>query len=119
MMEKRQKSPYEVIVDYLEESYTEARAAEDIEIMIRLSRAILAFQIDTTDSAEDIFTERALEKYYYGEIIHPLSGSETCCETCHYHDEYSWVCCNPNSPRRGGFTSDASVCGDWAERVNY
>lgn len=35
-----------IILDYLENSYTGARMMDDIELMCRLSRAILAFSYD-------------------------------------------------------------------------
>jgi hypothetical protein len=35
-----------VILDYLENSYTGARMLDDVELMCRLSRAILAFSYD-------------------------------------------------------------------------
>jgi hypothetical protein len=36
----------QVILDYLEHSYTGARMMDDVELMCRLSRAILAFSYD-------------------------------------------------------------------------
>jgi hypothetical protein len=36
----------EIILDYLEKSYTGARMMDDVELMCRLSRAILAFSYD-------------------------------------------------------------------------
>ena len=35
-----------IILDYLENSYTGARMMDDVELMCRLSRAILAFSYD-------------------------------------------------------------------------
>ena len=35
-----------VVLDYLETAYVGARAMDDVEIMCRLSRAILAFSYD-------------------------------------------------------------------------
>lgn len=35
-----------IILDYLENSYTDARMMDDVELMCRLSRAILAFSYD-------------------------------------------------------------------------
>lgn len=35
-----------IILDYLENSYTGARMTDDVELMCRLSRAILAFSYD-------------------------------------------------------------------------
>lgn len=42
-MDNKQK---EIILDYLENSYTGARMMDDVELMCRLSRAILAFSYD-------------------------------------------------------------------------
>lgn len=36
----------QAIIDYLEHSYTGARMIDDVELMCRLSRAILAFSYD-------------------------------------------------------------------------
>lgn len=36
----------EIILDYLEKSYSDAKMMDDVELMIRLSRAILAFDYD-------------------------------------------------------------------------
>lgn len=38
-----------VILDYLENSYTGAKMMDDVELMCRLSRAILAFSYDNLE----------------------------------------------------------------------
>lgn len=38
-----------IILDYLENSYTGARMMDDVELMCRLSRAILAFSYDNME----------------------------------------------------------------------
>ena len=40
------KEQKKIILDYLENSYTGARMMDDVELMCRLSRAILAFSYD-------------------------------------------------------------------------
>lgn len=46
-MDNKQKK---VILDYLENSYTGARMMDDVELMCRLSRAILAFSYDDLEN---------------------------------------------------------------------
>lgn len=46
-MDNKQK---EIILDYLENSYTGARMMDDVELMCRLSRAILAFSYDDLEN---------------------------------------------------------------------
>ena len=36
----------QIILDYLEKSYSDAKFNDDVELMIRLTRAILAFNYD-------------------------------------------------------------------------
>ena len=39
----------EVILNYLEHSYSGAKMLDDVELMIRLTRAIIAFECDVFD----------------------------------------------------------------------
>ena len=56
-VEKQRK----IILEYLEDAYIGARKFDDMDTMLRLARAIVAFKSDLT---EDIFTEEVKEKYY-------------------------------------------------------
>ena len=38
------------------------------------------------------------------------------CSTCAYHDDFSWVCFNPESEDRADFTNEAHKCEYWAPR---
>ena len=35
------------------------------------------------------------------------------CETCAYHDDFSWVCFNPEAEDRANFTDNEHKCGCW------
>lgn len=37
------------------------------------------------------------------------------CETCKYHDSFSWVCFNPDSEHRADFTMNEDVCNEYAD----
>lgn len=50
---------YEIIKNYLENALTGAKMEDDLEMQLRLSRAIVAFEADTE---EDIFTDEFVEK---------------------------------------------------------
>jgi hypothetical protein len=50
-----------IIKDYLEHSYSGAKMMDDVESMLRISRALAALQADVYD---EIFKEEFLEKYY-------------------------------------------------------
>ena len=39
-----------------------------------------------------------------------------CCETCAYHDDFSWVCFNPEAKDRADFTEDSYVCDCWEDK---
>ena len=35
------------------------------------------------------------------------------CRNCKYHDSFSWVCFNGNSPKRADFTDNDDSCEEW------
>lgn len=39
-----------------------------------------------------------------------------CCKTCYWHDEFSWVCSNWDSPNVADFTDDSESCKGWREK---
>lgn len=55
----------ELILDYLEKSYSGAKMMDDIEIQIRVGRAIEAFKADVED---DIFKEGFIERQVEKEL---------------------------------------------------
>ena len=38
------------------------------------------------------------------------------CGTCAYHDNFSWVCFNPEAENRGDFTNSEHGCSFWTIR---
>ena len=38
------------------------------------------------------------------------------CGTCAYHDDWTWVCFNPESNDRADFTDEIHVCDCWEEK---
>lgn len=48
----------EEILDYLNTAYCGAKMAEDVECMIRLARAIAAFNTDPYTDEKEYFTEK-------------------------------------------------------------
>ena len=42
-----------------------------------------------------------------------------CCETCAYHDDWTWVCFNPEANDRADFTDESHVCDCWRERTVF
>ena len=38
------------------------------------------------------------------------------CGTCAYHDDFSWVCFNPEAENRGDFTNPEHGCGCWVSK---
>lgn len=56
-----------LILDYLEKSYSGAKMMDDIEIQIRVGRAIEAFKADVEeDIFKEGFIERQVEKEFNG-----------------------------------------------------
>ena len=39
-----------------------------------------------------------------------------CCENCAYHDDFSWVCFNPEAEDRADFTNNEYTCNCWTSR---
>ena len=38
------------------------------------------------------------------------------CANCAYHDDFSWVCFNPEAEDRADFTNPEHICTEWASR---
>ena len=38
------------------------------------------------------------------------------CKTCDFHDDFSWVCCNGDSPYCADFTDDEDACEAWEKK---
>ena len=53
----------QIIVDYLEAAYTGAKMMDDVEMMIRLNRALVAFSCDKFDEVPD--WEEMMEEYMW------------------------------------------------------
>lgn len=51
------------ILTFLEAAYNEADVAEDVELKVRLRRAIAAFHADPSAAPDEVFTEQFLEDY--------------------------------------------------------
>lgn len=45
-----------------------------------------------------------------------MAEENKCCETCSYHDDFSWVCFYPESEYGGDFTDNKHICGCWTSR---
>ena len=41
---------------------------------------------------------------------------ERTCETCRYHDDFTWVCFNGDSPACADYTSNGFKCSCWKEK---
>ena len=41
------------------------------------------------------------------------SNDGKCCATCAYHDDWTWVCFNPEADDRAGFTDNEYTCNCW------
>lgn len=54
----------EEILTYLKQCYSGARMMGDDECVVRVARAIAAFEADPEMPTEDIFTENFLEDFY-------------------------------------------------------
>lgn len=42
-----------------------------------------------------------------------MIDNEQRCEACAYHDDFSWVCFNPESDDRADFTDNEHMCPQW------
>ena len=38
------------------------------------------------------------------------------CKTCKYHDDFSWVCFNPEADDRADFTDNEHKCNRWTSK---
>ena len=45
-----------------------------------------------------------------------MEPERTCC-TCRWHEGYTWVCFNGNSPNRADFTDPEDTCECWEVRT--
>lgn len=45
-----------------------------------------------------------------------MENNDRCCKTCVYHDDWTWVCFNPDSESRADFTNEKFVCNCWESR---
>lgn len=45
-----------------------------------------------------------------------MIDNEQRCETCAYHDDFSWVCFNPESKNRADFTDNENKCNRWTSK---
>ena len=45
-----------------------------------------------------------------------MIDNEQRCETCAYHDVFSWVCFNPEADDRADFTNPEHGCDYWTSR---
>ena len=39
-----------------------------------------------------------------------------CCGNCAYHDDWTWVCFNPEAKDGADFTDNEHFCGCWTSR---
>lgn len=44
-----------------------------------------------------------------------IETENKCCENCAYHDDWTWVCFNPEAGDRAEFTDKSHVCSEWEE----
>ena len=38
------------------------------------------------------------------------------CGNCAYHDDWTWVCFNPEVDERADFTDESHVCSGWEDK---
>ena len=62
-----------IIVEYLDQWYVGARMMDDIEIMIRVERALAAI---TTPASEDVFLPDFEEKYLERQVAEALKDAD-------------------------------------------
>ena len=47
------------------------------------------------------------------------TGTENrCCGNCAYHDDWTWVCFNPEAKDRADFTDESHVCDCWEGKTD-
>lgn len=52
-----------------------------------------------------------------GNILGDIMLEENrCCENCAYHDDWTWVCFNPEADDVADFTDESHVCDCWEEK---
>ena len=52
-----------------------------------------------------------------GNILGDIMLEENrCCENCAYHDDWTWVCFNPEVDERAEFTDESHVCSGWEDK---
>jgi hypothetical protein len=56
-----------IVLEYLENAYSGAKMMDDVEMMTRLTRAIIAFSCDKFDEIPN--WEEMLEEYMYKEFM--------------------------------------------------
>lgn len=96
----------QIILQYLENSYTGARMLDDISAMTRIARAIEAFEANPT---EDIFA------------VEPKKGKWVC-EIRHYKDtagefDYQYIYCSECGEQRRIGWRDANYCPNCGARM--
>lgn len=42
-----------------------------------------------------------------------MIDNKRCCATCAYHDDWTWVCFNPEAYDRADFTDNEHFCSCW------
>ena len=45
-----------------------------------------------------------------------MTDNERCCKNCEYHDDWTWVCFNPEAEDRADFTNPEHGCDYWMSR---
>lgn len=45
-----------------------------------------------------------------------MTDNERCCKNCAYHDDWTWVCFNPEADDRADFTDSDHGCNCWTSR---
>lgn len=83
----------------------------DYNIM-RVNHSLICDCIDKIAEREardrEIYIICEMAKLYLDSI-----KQEKCCATCAYHDDWTWVCFNPDSDDRADFTDETYVCDCW------
>lgn len=47
-----------------------------------------------------------------------IETGNKCCKTCAYHNDWTWVCFNPEADDVADFTDESHVCSGWEEKPN-
>lgn len=67
--------------------------------------------VEKEDHNRDIYLICEMAKLYLDTI-----KDKKCCKTCRWHDDFSWVCFNPESEKRADFTDNGYCCECWEEK---